>query len=278
VVLEPGIPRCEGPCAPRVTQTPVSPSAAVYTNFTTPLASSAAEVAGGRLPPAATTRPLYLHAFPSVTVLLSTVTASTSASKTPHAQPLQQVCDAGAFTTTSTRVTGAIFGPFLGHSLQVALRRLQPGWGTAGYPLKFGFAFDLALFDHESVTGSTIASSKYPSLTFRLSLLTSSLYLATLANVTTIANATSIATPATSPVVEHPDELLPPLEQHEVDLQKLQREFYRTSLMQARKDSQARALVKQKSRARGKANWRQYLNKQRHDKVCAPSQHLQVTD
>jgi hypothetical protein len=162
VVIEPGIQRCEGPYVERVTPTPVSPSAVVFSNFTTTFVSFATEVAGGSSPLAPTPRPLYLHVIPSATVLSSTVTASSSASETPHAQPLHHVFDAGAFTTASTRVTGAFFGPFLGHTLQFVLRRLQPGWDTAGRALKFGFGFQVALLNDRSANGSTASSKCYP--------------------------------------------------------------------------------------------------------------------
>lgn len=71
-----------------------------------------------------------------------------------------------------------------------------------------------------------------------------------------------------SAIDQHLNSLFAPLPQHEIDLQQAQRELRRTLLLKERSEALERLRAQKESRTRMKDNWRHFLNRRRHDKVC----------
>jgi hypothetical protein len=116
--------------------------------------------------------------------------------------------------------------------------------------------------DHMQTTSTSAFVSLLSAMSSRSALIFSCL-------ATFVHFAANVSTQDTSPAI-HQDlnSLFPPLEQHEIDLQQAQRKLLRTLLLQQRAEAQARLRAQQESQTRMKANWRRFLNSQRHDKVC----------
>lgn len=55
------------------------------------------------------------------------------------------------YNTVSTRLAGFLVGPFHGHALEIALRRLRPNWENEtrpqGFALDFGLSLHVSLLD-----------------------------------------------------------------------------------------------------------------------------------